>query len=71
MKSQINLTIMMAVNLMKRMKMQTQLQKTNIKKIVIGFMGIATAEKMEPKNMIKIKWYSKYFAKKYIDYREY
>ena len=37
--------IMMAVNLMKHMKTQTQQVKTNTKNIVIGFMEIVTAEK--------------------------
>ena len=45
MKSQKNLMIMMAVNLMKRMKTQTQQVKTNIKKIAIGFMEIVIVEK--------------------------
>ena len=45
MKSQKNLMIMMAVNMMKHMKTQTQQVKTNIKKTVIGFMEIVIVEK--------------------------
>ena len=42
---------MMVVNLMKRMRMQTQQKKTNIKKIAIGFMETVIAEG------VKMKWF--------------